>query len=356
VASTSKPRKVTASLIAKEAGVSPATVSLVLNRRGDDLRINRDTQKRVFDAAKKLNYVPNYLARGLSGASTRSVGMIWPLLGGSPTNSTAAYELVRRLSRRGYVAHMTDHLSDGEFTARSMTDLLQRQVDGLILSSGGNVLWHPKVVDGLKQFKNVVVISPRMVQLQHDLILHDRQQALRDAVEHLVKSGRKRIGVLTIGHSNELKIQAIREQMIAMKQPTDDLMVLPPTDAEEDYLPQLHSLLKKIPAGEFRHDAVFCTDDDMAIMLMDALRDQNLRVPDDVAIIGFNDLQLSRYVNPALASVRRLDLQVAELAEQMLFDRLKTPDLSPRIKHVMMQFVWRPSAGGPPAKGYKPYS
>jgi DNA-binding LacI/PurR family transcriptional regulator len=182
-----KPQRVTASRIAEVAGVSAATVSLVLNRRGDDLRINRDTQQRVLEAARQLNYVPNYLARGLSGGSTRSIGVIWPL-GGAPYNAGIAYQLVQRFAKRGYLTFQTDHLSDAKFTCRALVDLAQRRVDGLVFYAGAKILDNPEMPRLLGEFKSVVVISARDVPLDVDLILHDRRPPMRQIGKILPES------------------------------------------------------------------------------------------------------------------------------------------------------------------------
>ncbi len=346
--SSSSRAKVTTSQIAQLAGVSPSTVSLVLNRRGDDLRINRDTQQRVMDAAKQLNYVPNYLARGLSGGSTKSIGMLWPL-GGSPSNAAIAYQLLRRLARRGYVAHMTDHLRDRDFSHRALLDLLQRKVDGLIFYTGGNVLDDPRVVEVLGEFSAAVLVSPRREKVRFDLIHHDRQQAMREIADHLVGTGRRHVGILTVGNANELKINALRQRLHEHGLTNPGPLVLEPFDFDDTtYVDQVaDELARQHGKGkDFPFDAVVCTDDDQAAALLHWLRKVKLSVPQRVAVVGFNDVPVAAHLDPPLASVARYDEQVSNLAEQWLFERLRKRDLPPRHETVAMSFTWRPSAGG----------
>jgi len=281
---TASGRNVTVQQIADKAGVSTATVSLVLNRRGDALRINRQTQQRVLDAAKRLNYVPNFLARGLSGASTHSIGMLWPL-GGSPDNATIAYQLMQRIAGRGYVTHMTDHLSMASVSYAALRDLSQRRVDGLIFHAGGSILTDPKVTRILDDFPAVVVISPRPADLSCDFIYHDRRRAMRDIADHFVDTGRKNLGIFNIGVANSIKIEALREQLRKRGAPPAEGELIDPTYiSDQTYLADARARLESHYPDRFPYDAVVCTNDHMAVALIDFLRSRGLRVPEDVAV------------------------------------------------------------------------
>lgn len=344
-------RKATVSAVAARAGVSPATVSLVLNRRGKELRINQQTQQRVREAARQLNYVPNYLARGLSGASTKSIGLVWSL-GGSASNAPIAYQLIQRIAKRGYVCHMTEHLSSADFTSRALTDQLQRRVDGLILHAGGDILDDPRVLGLLGEVQSAVIVSAREADLQcdlpHDVIHHDRATAMRQVVDHLVSSGRQRLGMFSIATSNAIKLGAIASRLRELNAAPAQ-QVLPLCDPVSDnYLATSRQQLDQHYAGRpFDFDAVICTNDDMAVAMIDFLRTRGLRVPDDVAVVGFDDSSIAPMLNPPLASVTRYDADVATVAEEAMFERLADPSRKPRRCTIEMTFNWRASAGAP---------
>lgn len=345
-----KPRpKVTVSEIAAHAGVSPATVSLVLNRRGKELRINPATQRRVLEAARKLRYVPNYLARGLTGASTRSIGLVWPL-GGSTSNAAIAYEIIQRIAQRGYVCHMTDHLSDPLHTHRALVDQMQRRVDGLIIHVGGAILSDKHVVATLKELTCAVIITPREadldVDLPHDVIYHDRKASMRQIADHLAACGRRRVGIYTAGRANAIKIGTLTDRL--REHGVDDVALVLPDDDVRDrsYVQRTHDgLAERYRRADFPFDAVFCTNDELAVSMLAFLRDRALRVPDDVAVIGFDDAQTSMMQAPPLASVARYDADVAAAAETMLFDRMGDADRRPIRRTIAMDFIRRASAG-----------
>jgi DNA-binding LacI/PurR family transcriptional regulator len=343
-----KSHRVTAQRIGELAGVSAATVSLVLNNRADALRIAPETQQRVADAARKLNYVPNYLARGLSGASTRTIGLLWPL-GGAPGNAQIAYHLVQNLAKQGYLSFLTDAIGDPHYTQRCLADLEQRSVDGIIVYAGGPVLQNKNICRALERFPRAVVIAARTMDLATDFIHHDRQAAMRKVADHFVDSGRQQMAVLTVGQANPTKIEAFTQQLAKRGVPRRNLVVLQAEFRDDRRLVDdaIALLESRYPQGKPSFDALACTDDDLAAGVTSWLQSRGVRVPQDVAVTGFNNVGMGRHLTPALATVERNDEQVAHLAEQMILARIADPKAPWRREAVPMTFLWRTSAGEP---------
>lgn len=341
-----QPARITASQIAREAGVSAATVSLVLNQRADALRIHPDTQRRVRAAAERLNYVPNYLARGLTGASTRTIGLLWPL-GGSPSNKAMAYTLIQRFAERGYLTFMTDVLRNRRFTAQVLAEMAQRRVDALVLSAGGTMLDDPDVGARIGAFDHAVVLGPRSAKVDCDFILHDRRPAMRQIADHFVASARRRPALLTVGNANITKIQGFAERMCEHGVKLGRSYLLnAPYKGDAAMAPSVIGYLDRRFPRRFPFDAVACTDDDVAMVFCHWLRGRGLRIGEDVAVTGFNDALPTAFADPPIASVDRRDMAAAERVEQMLFEQIEGLNDVPRSERLDMRFVWRESAGG----------
>ena len=343
-------RNVTASEIAAMAGVSQATVSLVLNQRGDAMRINRKTQKRVIDAARQLNYVPNYLARGLKGASTQTIGLLWSLAG-TPTSAALAHDMTRRLAHRDYMAYLADTVGEAETTVRILRDLAKRRVDGLVLQ-GANLLAEQEVIDALHLHPAVVVVTDKTTSLGFDQIVHNRGTAFSQMAEHFAKTGRKRPAVMgQIAYNNLVKVNAYRKTLAAydIDLPAEMVIEIPwklPTPLDRTRRQyDCSAVMDALFPGKVPFDAMACMNDDTAMSAIAWLRGRGLRVPDDVAVTGFNNLEAGEYFDPPLASVDRRDGEVADHIERMMFERMADPDLPTRTVEVSMSFVHRRSAG-----------
>lgn len=344
--------------IAARAGVSASTVGLVLNGRGDKLRISQRTQARIRQAAEDLNYAPNYLARGLSGQRTQSVGIVWSLCG--PHDSVGAVQYLAHQSyQRGYTAHIAESMSDTEPMTRVLRDFSRRMVDGVILQVGlkdcqdhatflrQNAEWL-KLLEG---FHAVVLVTPDVLHLPYDRVEQSCRPAYGQAVDHLLRQGRRRWAMVSNDVVNYRKYHAIRSAMAERG--------LDATDFACHYLtclPDESGLVMRSPVpvpGQSERirqalaeiDAVFCSSDNMAAVVMRWLQEAGRRVPEDIAVIGYNDQFLGTCLSPPLASIARNDLKVVEAAAELFFDRLENGASEPRYKSIDPRFVPRASAG-----------
>jgi DNA-binding LacI/PurR family transcriptional regulator len=233
-----------------------------------------------------------------------------------------------------------------------MDELLSRQVDALIVWAIPGQLRDPRVIQRLQVVPTVAVCREAKEDLPGDLVIHDRNQAIRDAVDHLVDTGRTR-PAFAIGmtqESNPPKYQAFLEhcRRRGVADHTHQLINLPhPSHAEatgQNYTVGMANTF----GDHVDVDAIFCFNDVGAMYVMRDLSARGLRVPEDVAVIGFNDDQAGRVWDPPLATGDRKPREVAAAVDQMLNRRLENPDRPPQRNTVHMQFIWRASAGGPP--------
>lgn len=337
---------VTSRHIAAHTGVSQTTVSLVLNGRADAYRISDRTKRRIRSAARKLGYQSNYLARGLKGASTRSVGLIWSLIS-TPHSAMLVSELSRRISGRGYVCYVADLFRDAATTVATLRDFRQRRVDAVVIHATPDMFADTRVEAELEAFPAALIVSDREHPAPHDMVVHDRLDAYRQVADHFVAIGRRAPVIIGNVASNQTKILAftgrLRERGVRIGSRS---VIDVPARGDQIIMQDCYDALEALfPSGAPPFDAAMCTNDELAVTVRAWLRGRNVRVPQDVALVGFDNTQSAAFCDPPLASVERCDQDVAEWVERTLFARLSDPDMPPQRQRIAMRFVHRGSAG-----------
>jgi len=336
-------------MIAREAKLSATTVSLVLNNRADAVGIRPETQERVWAIARRLNYTPNPLAVGLSGGRTNTIGLIWSL-GGPQAAAETTRDIAGRMQKRGYLTHLADHGDDLKVTTKLLADYIRRRVDGIVLQSNSRLLEDGTILRQLKEFPASLMVTGFQPadDMEIDYLFHDRLPAFVEAATHLARSGRRRPAMLGMWPSTQSKAAAFFGQAarLGMKIQPDaeiDVSLQPKNDS---IVARSHdALAKRFDGQDFPFDALMCTSDELAVVAMDYLRRRGFRIPEDVAVIGFNDSLLAPYQFPPLASADRKDSRVAATIEEMIVNRLEHRETPPQRQTIAMQFVWRESAG-----------
>lgn len=334
----------TLATIARLAGVSHSTVSLVLNERGEELRIHPDTQERVRRIARDLNYVPNHLARGLRGLKTRAIGVLWSLGGPHPSQGIAR-TITLLAQKHGYTAHLADSLSDPSIILKMLEDLARRRIDGVIIQLDRPYQENPsalKILDQLTAFSAVVLVSSVPFEDgPFDQVVHDQTGAFEAMARALMEAGRSRVAFL-----GENAYKAARLQRSLTEAGCREPLRTIPLAGGTTFLPEAYKALLDESAPSMKDlDAVVCNNDEMATGLLGHLAARGIPVPDKVAVIGFNDSPFAPFLSPPLASVRRHDQQVAERAMELLFERLDSPGGAWRTLEIPMTFVARASSG-----------
>jgi LacI family transcriptional regulator len=328
--------------IAKRLNTSYVTVSKALR---DQPPISQEMRDKIKRAAKEMGYEPNFLSRGLSGGKTRSICILWSLSGPHQSEGMAR-NLLARIQNRGYVPYLSDHLGTWRDTKKILRDYIQRRVDGVIFQGVSVLLADPEVTKLLSMFKVVVVINPSEELITGDLVVQDRDCASRAVADYFVRTGRRRPVFLGPMIDKQYKGISFWDQL---KKHKVEPFLKPniETDGESSTITQdcWEALNKQFP-NEFPFDAIYCNRDEDAVVAMRWLATRNKRVPQDVAVVGFNESPIAAFMNPPLASVARRDDEVAAAVERMLFARLEQPDLPRQVEKISMKFIWRESAGG----------
>jgi LacI family transcriptional regulator len=343
--------RVTVKQLAAEAGVSIATVSVVLNDRADAIGISQKTRARVLEVSRKLNYVPNQSARHLRGKREPSVGVVWFLA--APQSSQTLGLLSACCQERGYRMHLTPYLRSMDDLLEAVEDFSRRRMDALVVHlAEPETLTDPRLLKAMSQFSAVVLVGTRKLERPFDQVRHDFSQAVRQVADYSVDTGRVRPAVVSTPAANAGKVQAYLDQLAQRGLRVDEssVVAIPHSRVSPFHhhyrLDHLTPYLEERFGGRpFPFDALFCTTDILAASVGRWLRGRGVKLPGEVALVGFDDIDANLCFDPPLASVTRHDEAMLKAVVDLLFTRLARPSAKRMYREIFMSFEWRASAG-----------
>ncbi|MFG2748414.1 LacI family DNA-binding transcriptional regulator [Streptomyces xanthophaeus] len=290
---TQPPTAATSADVARLAGVSRATVSYVLNN-AEAVRISEPTRRKVREAAEELGYVPHAAARSLRAGHTRIVLLPTSHVPVGPLYSTFLNELQWGLRRLDYTVVQYGSLGlSGDEAARAWAELRPVAVISL-----GEITLSAHNVATLKRAgaRAVITMGPVSVPGAHALVM-DQQEVGARAAAHLVERGRRRIGVVV---PQEEGMGLFSDPRLAGARSVEGALIEPaPMSYTEESAAALAARWRGLGL-----DGVFAYNDEYAMLLMRALQDEGLRIPEDVAVIGADDLLIGRLLRPRLSTVQ----------------------------------------------------
>jgi len=291
--------------VARRAQVSVASVSRVLNRLEN---VSEETRNRVTDAVRELGYVPHAGARSLSLAKTNAIGVVLPDFHGE-FFSEIVRGMDREASRHGYMLLLSNVHAGSEQSANAMRAMRGR-VDGLVILAPH--LTEEELADAVPSRTPAVLINTRGVAGGHPGVRLDNAAGAEAVAEHLVSLGRKRIIHIAGAAGNIDAIERADAFKAALEKRGVAVEIVQGDFAEESGEAAIDALLK---SGR-KFDAVFAGNDMMASGALQALNRAGVRVPEEVAVVGFDDIPLARHIG-----LTTVQVHIAELGERAL-DRL----------------------------------
>ncbi|GAB3424287.1 LacI family DNA-binding transcriptional regulator [Flindersiella endophytica] len=309
---------VTMTDVARQAGVSTMTVSNVINGRTQ--RVSESTKQRVLTTIAELGYQVNLTARHLRMGRTDAVGLAVPELS-SGYFSELGQRLADRFAEHGVRLVMETTGARREAELDTLAASRVSRYDGFVLSV---VAGDAADLESLSIATPVVLIGERAVPARFDHVLMDNVGGARQATAHLLASGARRIallgGVSGDAHSMpELRTLGYREAHAAAGVPVDDALVLPSNFRAVDGYDTVSALLR----GDVAFDAVFALTDSAAIGALRALADAGVGVPDDVQVVGFDNLDAGRFTVPSLTTVEPGNDEMADAICSLLVERIE---------------------------------
>jgi DNA-binding LacI/PurR family transcriptional regulator len=333
--------RVTSQQVAEHAGVSRTTVSFILNNV-PGVKFPQETKDRVFQAAQHLGYVPDDAARTLASGQTQTLGLV--------------ICHAEHLKVDAFISHVLYSLN--ETSRQHGFRLLTESVEDVTQPDAYTGLVHAKKIDGL------VVVNPRsddtqlpkLIEQGFPIVLigslrHPQEYSInhvgstRKAVEHLVSLGHERIAHLTFappehytGASNRLT--GFRKALESAHLPFDDDLVAYGNYSAESGYAAMKGLLKR-----HKPTAIFCGNDTIAVGALAAIHEKGLQVPQDIAVVGVDDIPMAAFTIPPLTTVKTHALEQGRLAGEMLFSLIRSQ--APQVAQVRLEaeLVVRKSCG-----------
>ena len=296
--------------IAKMANVSSATVSKVLN--GKDEHISEATRQKILEIVKREGYIPNAIAKSLKMKKTKTLGIIIP-----DVMNLFFSELARGIEdaaeKKGYSVILCNTDNKVKKEEKYIQMLQEKMVDGIILTTS-----EESVSKSLKRRNTPIVLLDRDILIDEEVgrIVVDNMEGAFNATEFLVKKGCKNIGFISsddVNKSSGQRLEGYKNALLANALEIDeDRIYLDSYTIETGYRGTLKILEKK------HIDGICCGNDLIAIGAIKALKEKEIHVPGDVKVIGFDDIQISRYMDPPLTTIKQPIYEMGEEAVKML--------------------------------------
>ncbi|MFJ4539711.1 LacI family DNA-binding transcriptional regulator [Streptomyces tibetensis] len=328
--------------VARAAGVSQKTVSRVLN---GERYVSVDVRRRVLEAADRLGYRLNNAARALASGRSRTIGVV--ALGTALYGPASLLLGVERAARdAGYALSVVNTLEgDQGGVGGAVQSLLERGVDGIVVSEPID-----EDADPLTSEVPVLVLgAPTRTRTGERTIAAgvDSEALARAATEHLLDLGHP-----TVHHlAGPERWFAARDRLAGWRQALAARGREQPPVAEGDWSAASGYAAGRRLAGRNDLTAVFAANDDMAVGLISALTESGLRVPQDVSVVGFDDIPLAAYVRPPLTTVRQPFDAVADEGLRLLVHAIENPEAElPTAQGQPVELVVRSSTAPPPAR------
>lgn len=306
--------------VAKKAGVSPATVSRVLNKRDN---VTDATKKRVKDACEELNYVPNTNASSLRKKNTDTLAIIIPDIQ-NPFFTSILKGFEDKTSLKGYntIVCATDENSAREKDYLRM--IMAKRIDGLAISTVSKTSGHLQEV--INRDIPFVLMDRKIQGLDVDVVCGDSYQGAVKLVNHLIELGHNKIAII----SGPLHLSTSRERLQGYKAALDENEIkvnshfIRIDKQSEGYSAErAYELTKELIKSEKKPTAIFAGNNFMALGVYKRLREEGLEVPDDMAVVCFDGLNLIYEINPFFTAMKQPAYTMGKMAAEILVNKIE---------------------------------
>lgn len=304
--------------IAELANVSSATVSKVIN--GKDKYIGDDTRQRILEIVEREGYIPNGIAKSLKMKRTKTIGIIMP----DVMNlffSEVARGAEDAAERKGYSVILCNSDNNEVKEAKYLNILQEKMVDGIIMTAS-----ETGATESIEKSKTPMVLVDRDLDLDKPIrhITVDNVEGTYNATTYLIEKGCKNIGFISSEEVNKLSKERLKGYKKALKENEVEIsekkIYLENFDVESGYR-GVNTLLKQTSI-----DSICCGNDLIAIGAIRALKEKKIRVPENVKIIGFDDISISQYIDPPLTTIKQPIYQLGEESVKMLLSIIEKKD------------------------------
>jgi LacI family transcriptional regulator len=305
--------------VAKKANVSIATVSRVLNNQGG---YSPATKEKVLSAIRELGYQPNALARGLINKRTETIGILFPEL--SNMFTAKIFRGVENVvHERGASVIVCNTASNGERTMKYLQLLHEKRIDGIIFVSEVLKKEYYEAVSSMNI--PVILVATETYHYQLPYVKVNDRHAAYTAVEYLINKGHRKIGMISGNKHDPIagqpRIEGYREALMSNNIPVNENYIVSAKGFSfKDGFENLPRLLHAAPDIT----AIFAASDEMAMGIISAAYNLGIKIPDDLSVIGYDNLPLGEMSIPPLTTVEQPLEEMGEMAANMLFTMMET--------------------------------
>ena len=337
-------KKTSLNEIAKSLGVSKTLVSFVLNGRGNENGISKKTQETVFKKAKELNYHPNYIARGLRTGKSQTIGLVI-----ADISNTFYAKIAKRIEEvagnhnYNVVFCSSDENPEKEIDLLNM--LKERSVDGMIISTSQK---NATIFSKLKSEKfPFVLIDRKLPRISTNFAGVDNYNGAFQATNQLIKGGCRKIALLkitpdylsTIKDREKGYREALKESGIRVNN-----KIIRSIDCSNIHS-EVRKCLDNLLHPPHQIDAILPVNNNIAVACLEYLNELNIRIPEDIAMVSFDDIDLFRFSNPSITAVAQPVEKIGEESVKILIDEINGVALDTKQVVLPVKLIERKSCG-----------
>ncbi len=330
-------RMSTISDVAKLSGLSKTTVSRVINNHP---YVSKENKEQVLKAMKELGYTPNPAARRLRGQLTTTLGVIVPRIV-NPFFSYLVNSIEQTAYNKGYQVLICQSNEDKEKELTFLNLLKTKQVDGIIMTAIEND-W--SVIEPFTNYGPIVLCNEYVNYADVPMIRLNQSKGAYIGVKHLIERGHQKIAYCTGGLFDEQGKDKDRNHGYQKALQEAGIVINPKwVFVNQHSIEDGKQVMKQILEMEDRPTAVFTGSDEIAGGIMIEAKEHGLIVPDDIAIIGFDDQPLAEMLDPKLTTIRQPVDQMGEKSVEVIIKRLNNPEMKMEIYEMPIELVVRKS-------------
>ncbi len=315
--------------VAKMAGTSTATVSRVLSN--SDYPISKEIRKKVIDAAQKMNYTPNLLGRMLKKSESKDIGVIIPNIS-NPFYPQLVLGIETEAKKHGFNILLCNSFRDVTNEKKYIESMYQKQVRGIILSTISEE--HGFLKELCDRGLKIVGFDQNIEDFQCNKITFDFTQAGMMAVDYLISKGHKKIAFATSPLTRRSRREIFDGYKLGLMKNnigfSDDLVYIVELEKEvENGTFEFQSgvdIARKCLASANLPTAIFAVNDITAMGIIHGLINSGIKVPDDISVMGFDNIEFSAMINPPLTTINQPAFETGRLACKILIENLEDSD------------------------------
>ncbi|HEY6082150.1 MAG TPA: LacI family DNA-binding transcriptional regulator [Chitinophagaceae bacterium] len=331
-------QQVTIKDIARKLRISVSTVSRALRDLPD---VNPETKVAVKALAEELNYEPNYIAQSLINRRSRIIGVIVPVIS-APVFGRILEGMHDAAHLHGYQLMLCQSNENSASEAALVRQLIAFKVEGLVISVSGETK-NAASFEVLKKKEIPIVFFDRVLSdIDASKIIVDEYKSALMAVEHLINIGCRQLCHLAGPPDLSISIDRLNGYLSALKKhnlPINEKFIINCCKFEEDALKATKQLFSEKSAP----DGIFAINDKSAIIAINFLRKKGIKIPEDVAIVGFNNDPISEVVRPTLTSIMEPGYEIGSETIEMVIKHIENPKFPPQIITLHSKLIKRES-------------